>query len=156
MKDERRRALGLIETRGLIGTVEAADAMVKAASVLLVGKEYVGGGYSTVFCRGDVGSVKAALDAGAAAAKRVGELVSVHIIPKPDAQVDAILPALDWMYAPPWKRGVPQKLNLETMTVPELRKLARDIPQVRIGGREISKASREQLVAEIKKALGIK
>jgi len=85
-------ALGMIETRGLIGSVEAADAMVKAANVVLIGSEYVGGGYVTVMVRGDVGAVKAATDAGAAAAKRVGDLVSVHVIPRPHANVEMILP----------------------------------------------------------------
>jgi ethanolamine utilization protein EutM len=85
-------ALGLIETRGLIGSVEAADAMVKAANVVLIGKEYIGAGYVTVMCRGDVGAVKAAVDAGAAAARRVGELISVHVIPRPHAEVERILP----------------------------------------------------------------
>lgn len=85
-------ALGMVETKGLIGAVEAADAMVKAANVVLLGSEYVGGGYVTVMVRGDVGAVKAATDAGAAAAKRVGELVSVHVIPRPHADVEMILP----------------------------------------------------------------
>jgi microcompartment protein CcmL/EutN len=85
-------ALGLIETKGLIGSVEAADAMVKAANVVLIGKEYIGAGYVTVMVRGDVGAVKAATDAGAAAARRVGELVSVHVIPRPHAEVERILP----------------------------------------------------------------
>ena len=85
-------ALGLIETKGLIGSVEAADAMVKAANVVLIGKEYIGAGYVTVTCRGDVGAVKAATDAGAAAARRVGELVSVHVIPRPHEEVEKILP----------------------------------------------------------------
>jgi ethanolamine utilization protein EutM len=85
-------ALGMIETRGLIGSVEAADAMVKAANVILVGKEYIGAGYVTVMVRGDVGAVKAATDAGAAAARRVGELVSVHVIPRPHSEVEKILP----------------------------------------------------------------
>lgn len=85
-------ALGMIETRGLVGAVEAADAMVKSANVVLIGSEYVGGGYVTVMCRGDVGAVKAATDAGAAAAKRVGELVSVHVIPRPHDDVEMILP----------------------------------------------------------------
>ena len=85
-------ALGLVETRGLIGAVEAADAMVKAANVILVGKEYIGAGYVTVMVRGDVGAVKDATDAGAAAARRVGELVSVHVIPRPHAEVEKILP----------------------------------------------------------------
>lgn len=85
-------ALGLIETKGLIGSIEAADAMVKAANVILIGKEYIGAGYVTVMVRGDVGAVKAATDAGAAAARRVGELVSVHVIPRPHAEVEKILP----------------------------------------------------------------
>ncbi|MFQ5744279.1 MAG: ethanolamine utilization microcompartment protein EutM [Acidobacteriota bacterium] len=85
-------ALGMIETRGLVGAVEAADAMVKAAKVILIGKEQVGGGYVTMLVRGDVGAVKAATDAGAAAARRVGELVSVHVIPRPHEEVERILP----------------------------------------------------------------
>jgi hypothetical protein len=85
-------ALGLIETNGLIGSIEAADAMVKAANVTLIGKEFIGAGYVTVMVRGDVGAVKAATDAGAAAARRVGELVSVHVIPRPHSEVERILP----------------------------------------------------------------
>jgi len=84
-------ALGLVETRGFIGAVEAADAMVKTANVVLVGTEYIGAGYVTVLVRGDVGAVKAATDAGAAAARRVGELISVHVIPRPHAEVERIL-----------------------------------------------------------------
>lgn len=86
-------ALGLIETKGLIGAIEAADAMVKAANVQLIGREFVGGGLVTVMVRGDVGAVKAATDAGAAAAQRVGELISVHVIPRPHGDVEMILPA---------------------------------------------------------------
>ena len=85
-------ALGMIETKGLTASIEAADAMVKAAKVTLVGKEKVGGGYVTVMVRGDVGAVKAATDAGAAAAERVGEVVSVHVIPRPHSDVESILP----------------------------------------------------------------
>ncbi|MBZ5662243.1 MAG: BMC domain-containing protein [Acidobacteriia bacterium] len=85
-------ALGMIETKGLVGSIEAADAMVKAANVILIGKEYIGSGYVTVMVRGDVGAVKAATDAGAAAARRVGELVSVHVIPRPHELVEKILP----------------------------------------------------------------
>ena len=87
-----QNALGMIETKGLIGSIEAADAMVKAANVQLVGKETIGGGYVTVLVRGDVGAVKAATDAGAAAAQRVGELVSVHVIPRPHDEIEKILP----------------------------------------------------------------
>lgn len=85
-------ALGMVETRGLVGAIEAADAMVKAARVVLIGKEKIGGGFVTVMVRGDVGAVKAATDAGAAAAERVGELISVHVIPRPHEDVEAILP----------------------------------------------------------------
>ena len=85
-------SLGMIETRGLVGAIEAADAMVKSANVQLVGKEQVGGGLVTVMVRGDVGAVKAATDAGAAAAEKVGELVSVHVIARPHSEVDNILP----------------------------------------------------------------
>ena len=85
-------ALGMVETKGLVGAIEAADAMVKAANVTLIGSEYIGGGFVTVMVRGDVGAVKAATDAGAAAAKRIGELVSVHVIPRPHQDVEMILP----------------------------------------------------------------
>ncbi len=87
-----QEALGMIETRGLVSAIEAADAMVKAANVRLVGKELVGGGLVTVMVRGDVGAVKAAVEAGGAAAKRVGELISVHVIPRPHGEVEAVLP----------------------------------------------------------------
>lgn len=88
-------ALGMIETKGLIGSIEAADAMVKAANVTLIGKEHIGSGLVTVMVRGDVGAVKAATDAGAAAAQLVGELVSVHVIPRPHAEVEGILPKVE-------------------------------------------------------------
>ena len=85
-------ALGMVETKGLVGAIEAADAMVKAANVRLIGKEQIGAGFVTVMVRGDVGAVKAATDAGASAAGRVGELVSVHVIPRPHSDVELILP----------------------------------------------------------------
>jgi ethanolamine utilization protein EutM len=88
-------ALGMIETKGLVASVEAADAMVKAANVHLVGKVHVGGGLVTVLVRGDVGAVKAATDAGAAAAQRVGELLSVHVIPRPHNELESILPKFE-------------------------------------------------------------
>lgn len=87
-----KEALGMIETRGLVAAIEAADAMVKAAQVQLLGKEKVGSGLVTVMVRGDVGAVKAAVDAGAASAGKVGELVSVHVIPRPHSDVESILP----------------------------------------------------------------
>jgi ethanolamine utilization protein EutM len=85
-------ALGMIETKGFVGMVEAADAMVKAARVELVGYQQIGGGYVTAIVRGDVAAVKAATEAGARQAQRVGELVSVHVIPRPHGNIDAILP----------------------------------------------------------------
>ena len=85
-------AIGMIETKGLVAMIEAADAMVKAAKVTLVAYEKIGSGYVTALVRGDVAAVKAATDAGAAAARRVGELVSVHVIPRPHADVEMILP----------------------------------------------------------------
>ena len=85
-------ALGLIETKGMVGSIEAADAMCKAAKVTLLGKETSGGGLVTVMVRGEVGAVKAATDAGAAAARRVGELVSVHVIPRPADDLEGFLP----------------------------------------------------------------
>ncbi|XER11426.1 Propanediol utilization protein PduA [Sporomusa aerivorans] len=85
-------ALGMIETKGLVGAIEAADAMVKAANVMLVGYEKIGSGLVTVMVRGDVGAVKAAVDAGAAAARNVGEVVSTHVIPRPHTDVEKILP----------------------------------------------------------------
>mgnify|MGYP004669957299 CR=1 FL=1 len=89
-----KQALGMVETRGLVGSIEAADAMVKAANVHLIGKDHLGGGMVTVMVRGEVGAVKASVEAGGAAAKRVGELVSVHVIPRPHDDVEAILPKL--------------------------------------------------------------
>lgn len=89
---EIQSALGMIETKGLVGAIEAADAMVKAANVKLIGQERIGSGYVTVMVRGDVGAVKAATDAGAAAAQRVGELVAVHVIPRPHSDTEMLLP----------------------------------------------------------------
>lgn len=90
---DERIALGMIETRGLVGSIEASDAMVKAAKVILIGKELIDHGYSTVMVRGEVGAVKAAVDAGAAAAAQVGEeVVSKHVIPRPHADVEMLLP----------------------------------------------------------------
>jgi microcompartment protein CcmL/EutN len=92
MNSMRGEALGMVETKGLVGAIEAADAMVKAANVSLVGYEKIGSGLVTVMVRGDVGAVKAATDSGAAAAQRVGELISVHVIPRPHTDIEKILP----------------------------------------------------------------
>ncbi|MBM7866980.1 propanediol utilization microcompartment protein PduA [Heliobacterium gestii] len=91
----RGEALGMVETKGLVGAVEAADAMVKAANVNLIGYEKIGSGLVTVFVRGDVGAVKAAVDSGAVAAQKVGELVAVHVIPRPHMDVEKIIPKFD-------------------------------------------------------------
>lgn len=90
-----QEALGMVETKGFVPAVEAAHAMVKSANVVLIGKQQVGSGLVTVLVRGDVGAVKAATDAGAVAAQRVGELVSVHVIPRPHTDVESILPSIN-------------------------------------------------------------
>ena len=89
-----QQALGMVETRGLVAAIEAADAMVKAANVTLIGTEKIGSGLVTVMVRGDVGAVKAATEVGAAAAQRLGELVAVHVIPRPHGDVEKILPTV--------------------------------------------------------------
>ena len=86
------KAIGLIETKGFVGMIEAADAMLKAANVHLIGKERIGGGFMTVIIEGEVAAVKASVDAGAAAAKRVGEVISIHVIPRPHEEIEKILP----------------------------------------------------------------
>ncbi len=118
-------ALGMIETKGLVGSIEAADAMVKAANITLIGKVHVGGAYVTVMVRGDVGAVKAATDAGAAAAQRVGELISVHVIPRPHHEVEYILPSLplenddDGPASPPAGEAEPEYVPVDSRE-PEL------------------------------------
>ena len=99
-------ALGMVETRGIVGAIEAADAMVKAANVTLIGKVKVGGALVTVMVRGDVGAVKASVDAGAAAAERVGELISCHVIPRPHQELEQILPKLPTIEEKPKTRNV--------------------------------------------------
>ncbi len=147
------KALGLIETRGFIGVVEAADAAVKAADVVLADFEISTGGMVMIKLVGDVAAVKAAVDAGAAAAERVGMLVSKHVIPRPYGDVLKVM-GLD---NPPAKE-VPEEprenrdYDLDSMTVVELRKIAREIEGIEIRGREVSKASKDQLIAAIRKA----
>ncbi len=156
-------ALGMIETRGDVGVIEAADAATKAAKVTLTGKENIGGGYTTIFVRGDVGAVKAAVDAGATAAKRVGELVSLHVIPRPHAEVENILPAavrvVNWDLesdgSSPTGAAAPTAAQVEAMTVTQLRRLARSVPTIGMPGREISRAGKRDLLKAVKKALGL-
>jgi ethanolamine utilization protein EutM len=168
-------ALGMIETKGLTGAIEAADAMVKAANVVLIGKEHVGGGLVTVMVRGDVGAVKAATDAGAAAAARVGELISVHVIARPHEELEPILPRKEDREAAPVEKPVPEtpteavdsaadysessaeetpadsKFDIDAMSVVQLRKYARSLKGFPIEGREISKANKATLLGLIMK-----
>lgn len=147
------KALGLIETLGFVGVVEAADAAVKAAPVDLAAVEQTTGGLVTIRLSGEVGAVQAAVDAGAAAARRIGQLLSQHVIPNPhDDLVRLFRPkaasppsGADGPLAPPR----PDDLN--RMSVVELRRVARGLPGLGIKGRQISKANREQLLREIQK-----
>ncbi len=141
------QALGLIETRGLVGAIEAADAGVKAAPVTLLGSERVDAGLVTVLFAGDTASVKAAVDAGSSAASRVGELVSAHVIPRPDPQVDAL--EHDAEEGGPAGSGGRSRRpqSLEEMKVVDLRHLARQTPDFPLKGRELSSANREELLA---------
>lgn len=151
----KQSAIGMIETRGLVGAIEAADAMVKAANVVLIGKEKIGGGLVTVMARGDVGAVKAATDAGALAASLVGELISVHVIARPHEEAESILPILppedpiETNQNPELKT---EDFELSNLTVGELRKLARGIEGFPLTGRQISVANKEELLTEIRKS----
>ena len=140
------QALGLIEPRGLVGAIEAADAGLKAAPVELLGTERVDAALVTVLFAGDTASVKSAVDAGAAAAERVGELVSVHVIPRPDPQLEAMeVDEEEGGGSGGAPRRSPQRL--EEMKVVELRHRARQIPDFPLKGRELSRANRDELLA---------
>jgi len=140
------QALGLIETRGLVGAIEAADAGLKASPVELLGTERVDAALVTVLFSGDTASVKAAVDAGAAAAERVGQLVSVHVIPRPDPQLDALEhDDEDGGGSSAAPRRSPQRLD--DMKVVELRHRARQTPNFPLKGRELSRANRDELLA---------
>ncbi|CUT02821.1 BMC domain-containing protein [Candidatus Kryptobacter tengchongensis] len=157
-------ALGMIETRGLVAAIEAADAACKAANVKLVGKEYIGGGYVTIKIIGEVAAVKAAVDAGAAAAQRVGELVSVHVIPRPIDDLEMLIyPEKPYQIAggklqadpvdlPEAKSPDELRSYLENFSVMQLRSIARRIEDIELTGREISKATKEELIEKIIKA----
>jgi ethanolamine utilization protein EutM len=163
----------MVETKGLVGAVEAADAMSKAAMVEVIGNEHVGLNYTTIFVRGTVGAVKAATDAGAAAARKVGELISVHVIPRPDPQVEALLPrgGVYGIWDDPGKKpgrrypgvsaAVPRKSDLDPledfsevelaeMTVVELRRLARGVPGFPSSEAAISIATKGELLDQIR------
>lgn len=159
-------ALGLVETRGLVGSIEAADVMVKTANVRLLGMEYIRNGLVTVQIAGEVAAVKAAVDAGAAAAGRVGQLVSRHVIPRPADEVELLLqhPRLSELGDEDAEEGLEEDFDfvasaddaeylsqLEAMTVHQLRTLARKTEGLRIQGREISMANKELLIHELMK-----
>lgn len=140
-------ALGLIETRGLVGAIEAADAGLKAAQVRLLGTERADAGLVTVKFGGDTAAVKAAVDAGAAAAERVGQLVSVHVIPRPHEEL-GIVAADDGSGGPTIAGGGRFDLTaLESAKVVDLRALARHVPNFPIRGRDVARAGREELLA---------
>jgi ethanolamine utilization protein EutM len=168
-------ALGMVETRGLIGSIEAADVMVKTANVHILNTEYIRNGLVTVKIVGEVAAVKAAVDAASAAAARVGQVVSVHVIPRPAAEIEAILQNKP---SPPKAGKEPRaksksesgepdseqqtlflpsadvdeyRKQLETMTVPQLRTFARNEGGLDIAGREISKANKEELIFQLLK-----
>jgi len=165
-------AVGMVETRGLVGSIEAADVMVKSANVALLGTEYVGDGLVTVEVIGDVAAVKAAVEAGAAAAQRVGHLVSTHIIPRPAGEIEPILkqraPAAG-VPPPALPNGIPPEApeeefdfvasddddvyrsQLDAMTVHQLRTLARGVEGLGIQGREITMANKDILIHELMK-----
>jgi ethanolamine utilization protein EutM len=158
-------ALGLVETRGLVGALEAADVMAKTATVTVLGIDYAGGGLVTVQVTGDVAAVRAAVDAGGAAAQRVGHLVSTHVIPRPAHDVEQLLHArpeaepeerddeaqeleFDFVASP---NDAEYQQQLDAMTVHQLRVLARSTEGLGIQGREISKANKELLIFELMK-----
>lgn len=143
-----QNALGLIETVGFIGAVEAADAAVKAAAVDLTVVEKIEGGLVSIQLLGDVGAVQAAVQAGAQAAQRVGQLVAQHVIPNPH---DDLVRAFDLEGKGPDNPSL-QGVGLETLSVIQLRRLARQTPGLSVQGREISRANREQLIRELRRA----
>ncbi|MCK5520182.1 MAG: BMC domain-containing protein [Candidatus Marinimicrobia bacterium] len=138
-------ALGMLETRGLVAAIEGADAMVKAAHVKLLSKEYSGGGLVIMLVSGETGAVKSALSAGAAAAEKIGRLMGTHIIPRPDSFTAGMID--DLLNSKKHKSKNPEK-----MTVGDLRKLVRDTPSIKMSGREISSATKETLIQVLQKS----
>ncbi|MFQ5707324.1 MAG: BMC domain-containing protein [bacterium] len=144
-------ALGFVETKGLVGAIEAADAMVKASKVRLLGAEKTLAALITVKVVGEVGAVKAAVDAGAKAAAQIGELISTHIIPRPHEDTEYIVYEELNGWSSEHSKVVPQSpQDLETMPVRLLRKLARETPGFPIQGREISKANKQLLLQKFR------
>lgn len=141
------QALGLIETKGLVGAIEAADAGLKAANVQLLGSERADAGLVTVMFVGDVAAVRSAVDAGAAAAERVGELISAHLIPRPHPELTEVVGEEGGGDAPAAAGGGYDVAKLERAKVVDLRAMARKIPDFPIKGRDIARAGREELLA---------
>jgi microcompartment protein CcmL/EutN len=144
-------ACGFIETKGLVGVIEAADAGVKAADVRLVSYEYATGGLVTVVFVGSVAAVTAAVEAGAVAAARVGQLITKHVIPAPHEDLREILGLDPPSSSPASSAGGTGSPNIETMRVSELRRYARGVPGLDLHGRAISRATKEQLIQAIKR-----
>lgn len=148
-----KTAIGLIETRGLVGAVEAADVAAKAANISLLAFESIGGGLVSLRFYGDVASVQTAVQAGAEAARRLSEVVSSHVIPRPHPDLQALLerqsvPGSDHA---PEQSAKPSEIELEATSVARLRQLVRETPGVRIRGRQVSRANKETLIAELQR-----
>jgi len=143
------RALGLIETKGLVGAIEAADAMLKAANVKLLGAENTIAALVTVKIVGEVGAVKAAVDAGAAAARRIGELVSAHVIPRPHEETEKIIYDEVSLH-PPSSPASKSPEDITMLPVRQLRSLARELPGFPLQGRDISKANKQVLLEKFR------
>ena len=163
-------ALGMVETRGLVGSIEAADVMVKTANVHVLGTEYIKNGFVTVEVIGEVAAVQAAVDAARASASRIGEVISTHVIPRPAEEIEPILKKeMERGTSPPHEEEESEegeeafepelfvaskddkeyRAQLEEMTVHQLRSLARTVPGLSIAGREISMANKETLISEL-------
>lgn len=147
-----RGAIGIIETVGLVGSVEASDAMTKCAEVDLLGREDIGGGLHSVWVQGDVGSVRAALEAGVRAAEAVGELHGVLLIPRPHDELQLLVAEVSGGAFHRHVR-IPTAASLSEMNVHQLRALARELPEFPMKGREISRANREQLLGPLREIL---
>ncbi len=143
------KALGLIETKGLVGAIEAADAMVKAANVKLIGAENTIAALITVKVVGEVGAVKSAVDAGAAAAERIGELVSCHVIPRPHEDTELIVYD-ELSIHPSSSYSLSNPGDVEKLPVRQMRSLARELPDFPLQGRDISKANRQLLLEKFR------
>jgi len=145
------RALGMIETKGLVGAIEAADAMVKAAKVRLLPKQLTTGALVLIQVVGEVGAVRSAVDAGARAAEKVGQLISTHIIPRPHDEVEDLIVYTDSSTSLRTPKQLDSVVSLDKLTVKELRALARATEKFPLKGREISVAGKEQLLKLLKK-----